>query len=107
MTDKIINKIEKSGLISLELKEFSTTGVRTEIDIKAWLFNGHILKEKTFREHLKNQDWSLYSNKLVALNCSIDTIIPVWAFMLVTSYLEPFAKHLLLLVNPRFLALLP
>ena len=94
MTDKIINKIDKSGLISLELRDYSTIGDRTEIDIKPWLFNGIILKEKKFREHLKNQDWSIYFNKLVALNCSIDTIIPVWAFMLVSTYLKPFAKHI-------------
>ena len=53
---------------------------------------GFILKEKEFREVLKNFDFSVYQNKYVALNCTTDAILPSWAFMLVSSYIQPYAK---------------
>ena len=93
MSDEIVNKVAKSNLITIELKDFHTQGERIELDLKKWLFNELILKEKEFRGHLKNQDWSIYNDKLVAFYCSVDTIIPVWAFMLVTTHLQPYAKH--------------
>jgi hypothetical protein len=63
-------------------------------DLKPFLFRELILKEKDFREALKSHDWSHYKNKLVALGCSTDAIIPLWAYMLVTAYLEPFAAEI-------------
>lgn len=53
---------------------------------------GLILKEKDFREALKNMDWQSYANKYVNIHCSVDAIIPVWAYMLVAAYLQPVAK---------------
>ena len=94
MSDEIENKVAKSNLITIELKDFHTPGDKVEIDIKKWLFNEVVLKEKVFRDHLKEHDWTIYKGKFVAIHCSIDTIIPVWAFMLVTSYLQPFAEHI-------------
>jgi hypothetical protein len=61
-------------------------------DLKDYLFMGLILKEKDFREALKNKDFSVYKDKNVAVLCSADAIIPVWAFMLIVSYLQPIAK---------------
>ena len=94
MSDEIVNKVAKSNLITIELKAFRSSGDRIELDIKKWLHNELILKEKEFRIHLKEHDWSIYKNKLVALYCSIDTIIPAWAFVLVTTHLQSYAKHI-------------
>ena len=91
MADQIINRVANSSLINLELKDFGSSKERVEIDIKKWLFKGLVLKEKEFRKSLKEHDWSKYNDKLVAVFCSSDVIIPTWAYMLVCVQLEPFA----------------
>ena len=92
MPDEIVNKVANSQLITIDLEELYPQGTRTSIDIKNWLFQELILKESEFREHLKNHDWSQYKNQYIALTCSCDAIIPSWAFMLITTYVSPFAK---------------
>jgi hypothetical protein len=54
-----------------------------------------ILKEKEYREALKNIDWSIYQNKNVAITCSADAIIPLWAYMLAVSYIQPYASDII------------
>ena len=89
---EIVNKVAKSGLITLDIKTFKGSQNRRIIDIKNWLYKGVVLKEKKFREHLKEEDWKQYKDAFVALHCSTDTIIPVWAYMLLTKYLNPYAS---------------
>ncbi|MER3498618.1 MAG: hypothetical protein C4308_08305 [Chitinophagaceae bacterium] len=96
MADPIINKVAESGLITLNLEQFYPKGEKAVFDLKDHLFMGLILKEKDFREALKNLDWEIYRDKYVAVTCSADAIIPVWAYMLVTSYLQPIAKDVVL-----------
>ena len=79
------------------MKTFKGSQNRKIIDIKNWLFEGVILKEKKFREHLKDENWEEYKNTFVALHCSTDTIIPVWAYMLLTKYLNQ--KTNMILIN--------
>lgn len=92
MENKIINKVALSGIITIDLEEFYPQGERVLFDIKEHLFHGLILKEKDFREFVKNEDWSKYTNKYVALICSADAIVPTWAYMLLTTRLEPYVK---------------
>lgn len=92
MADEIVNRVANSNLITIDLEDYYPKGIRSVIDIKNWLFHELILKEVDFREHLKNHDWSQYQNHYVALTCSSDAIIPSWAFMLITTYVSPFAK---------------
>lgn len=94
MEDVIVNKVAESGLITLDLEEYYPNGEIAVFDLKDHLFMGLILKEKDFREALKNMDWSIYTDKNVALTCSADAVIPIWAYMLASAYLEPFAKNL-------------
>lgn len=91
---EIRNKIAESGLLTLDMKSFKGSQKRIVIDIKNWLFEGMVLKEKMFREYLKNENWSQYENSFVALNCSADTIVPIWAYMLITKYLKPYPKSI-------------
>ena len=65
---------------------------RLVFDLKPFLFQELVLREKEFRQALKTVDWSLYSGKWVAVNCSADAIVPTWAYMLVCSHLEGVAK---------------
>lgn len=90
-TEEIINRVANSGLISLDLEDYYHKGERIVYDLKDNLFQGLILREKDFREFLKSHDWSGYHGKNVAITCTEDAIIPTWAYMLLTLYLEPFA----------------
>lgn len=96
MSDVIINKVAESGLIELDLADYYPPQAESAVfDLKNYLFMELILKEKDFREALKNADFSAYQDKYVAVTCSVDAIIPVWAYMLVASYLQPFAKDII------------
>lgn len=96
MSEPFINKVAESGLITLDLETWYPKEETAVFDMKEHLFMGMILKEKDFREALKNLDWSVYTNKNVALTCSADAIIPVWAWMLVATYLQPVAKEIVM-----------
>ena len=87
----IINKVTNSGLLTFDLEDLYHPGERVVYDLKDNLFMGMILKEKDFREFLKNHDWTQYVGKNVAITCSEDAIIPTWAFMLLTLKLQPVA----------------
>jgi len=92
MNDIIINKVAESGLISFDLEELYPRGEIKTFDLKDYLFMGLILKEKDFRAALLTTDWEQYKDKYVAITCTADAIIPMWANMLVASYLQPVAK---------------
>ncbi|MBI3518921.1 MAG: DUF2480 family protein [Bacteroidetes bacterium] len=94
MSDEIINKVANSGLITIDLEEYYPKGERVLFDLKPLLFHELILKEKDFREYIKQHDWTQYKDKLVAITCTADAIVPTWAFMLVSIALEPFAKKI-------------
>lgn len=96
MSEPIINKVAESGLVTIDLETWYPRGETVAFDLKEHLFMGMILKEKDFREALKKLDWSVYADKYVALTCSVDAIIPVWAWMLVVTYLEPVAKEIVM-----------
>ena len=92
MDDVIINRVANSGLVTIDLEDYLPKEEVAVFDLKDHLFRGLILKEKDFREALKNFNWEIYRNKYVAVTCSADAIIPMWAYMLVTSYVQPIAK---------------
>jgi Protein of unknown function (DUF2480) len=94
MDDQLINKVSQSSLSEIDLEQYYPKGEVATFDLKEYLFMGLILKEKDFREALKLIDFSIYKDKLVAVTCTADAIIPVWAYMLVASYLQPFAKDI-------------
>lgn len=93
--EEIINKVANSKLEVFDLEDYYTTGIRTQIDISQWLHDGFILKEKDFRATLQNHDFSQYKDHLVAINCSTDAIIPAWATILVTVYVAPFSRKVI------------
>ena len=94
--DEIINKVANSSLEVFDLEDYYPSGIRTQIDISQWLYEGFLLKEKDFREALKNHDWSQYQNHLVAIHCSTDAILPAWASILIATYVSPFAQKVVL-----------
>ena len=89
--ENIINKVAQSGLVSFNLADLYPAGERVLYDIKDNLFHGLMLREKDFREFVKEHDWSAYIGKHVAITCSADAIVPTWAYMLLASKMAPYA----------------
>jgi hypothetical protein len=94
--DEIINRVSQSKLITFNLEDYYPKGQRVVLDIKDWLFEGFILREKDFREVLEKHDWSQYQDAYVALGCSSDAIIPGWAYMLIATKLQSYVKKVMI-----------
>ena len=92
--EEIVNKVANSALEVFDLEDYYPKGIRAQIDISQWLLEGFLLKEKDFRLHLQEYDWSQYQDQYVAINCSTDAIVPAWASILVAIQLTPFAKKI-------------
>jgi hypothetical protein len=95
-SDIIINKVAESGLVTLDLASFYPKEETKIFDLKDYLFRGLIIREKEFREALKNTNWQQYEKANVAVMCTADAIIPVWAYMLAATYLQPVANKIIL-----------
>jgi len=93
---EIVNRVAQSKLLTFDLEDYYPAGERVLLDIKEWLYEEIILKEKDFRAHVGNHDWEQYKNVFVALCCSSDAIIPGWAYMLISTKLQPYAKKVVL-----------
>lgn len=96
MAEEIINRVEKSGLVQVNLDDYYPNGERTTFDLKNVLVNEFVLIEKDFRVFVRNNDWTTYQNKYVNVICSADAIVPLWAFMLIVSSIKPYAKKVVM-----------
>lgn len=96
MQEEIINRVANSKLVVIDLEEYYPKGKRVVIDLKDWLYEGLVLREKEFRAHVEGHDWSRFQDSYVALTCSTDAIVPSWAYMLMTISLEPYARHIVI-----------
>jgi len=88
----IVNKVAQSGLVTFDLAELYPQGDRLLYDIKENLFHGLMLREKDFREFVKEHNWDQYKGKHMAITCTADAIVPTWAYMLLANRLAPVAK---------------
>jgi len=96
LKDDIINRVANSKLMTIDLEDFYPEGKRIFFDIKDWLYEGFVLREKDFRAHVSEFEWSQYQGCYMALTCSTDAIVPGWAYMLLSIQLEPFAKKIII-----------
>ena len=96
MEDTIFNRVAESKLITFDLEKLYQIGDRIPIDLSQWLDKGIILREKEFRLKLKQHNWKAYRNQFVAIYCSTDAVLPAWASLLVTTYLQPYAKKVVM-----------
>lgn len=92
MAEEIINRVTNSKLQVIDLEDFYPHGKRVLFDIKDWLLEGLVLREKEFRAYVAEHNWEQYQDCYVALHCSTDAIVPDWAYMLITIQLQPYAK---------------
>lgn len=90
----IVNRVAASSLVTFDLEDYYSPGERVLFDIKDQLYQGLVLREREFREFIRNNDWASYKEKFVAITCSADAIVPTWAFMLIASAVQPFASHI-------------
>jgi hypothetical protein len=95
MEGELINKVSESALVTINLEDYYPKDSIAVFDLKDYLFMGLILKEKDFREALKNLDLTPFTGKAVAVTCSADAVIPMWAYMLVASFLQPVATEVI------------
>lgn len=95
MEKEITNRVEKSGIVQIDLDDLYPTGERKIFDMKELLFQEQILLEKDIRSFVKQHDWSIYKNNYVSILCSVDAIIPLWAFMLIASHIKPHSKKVI------------
>jgi len=84
----IINKVAASTLMNFDLESLAVSGARINLDISDWLWQGMIVKEKDFKQHIKEHDWEQYQGGLVYITCSADAIIPNWSYMLIAAELS-------------------
>ncbi|MDT0558218.1 DUF2480 family protein [Ichthyenterobacterium sp. W332] len=94
--EQIVNRVAKSPLRVIDLEDFYPSGSRILFDIKDWLYEGFVLREKDFRNQITSHNWLQYQDAYIALTCSSDAIVPIWAYMLITLELEPFAKSVII-----------
>lgn len=94
MSEIFVNKVAESGIVTLDLEAYYPKDEVVVFDMKEYLFMGLILKEKDFRLSLKSLDTSVYKNKIAAITCSADAVIPMWAYMLAASALQPVVKEI-------------
>jgi len=92
MEGEIVNRVANSKLKTIDLEDFYPSGERIVFDISDWLFEGLLLREKDFREKAKNHNWEQYKDAYVVLNCSSEAIIPSWAYLLLSVYLNKYVK---------------
>lgn len=92
MEEEIVNRVATSKLKVIDLEDFYPKGQRFSFDIKEWLYEGFVLREKDFRVFVSEHDWSQYQDAYVALYCSTDAIVPDWAYMLISVQLQEYAK---------------
>lgn len=102
METALVNRVANSSLITIDLESFYPAGDIVPFDLKDYLFMGLILKEKDFREALQSHDWTQYRDKNLAVFCSADAIIPMWAYMLVATCAAPFAADMIQATPEQF-----
>jgi hypothetical protein len=93
--EEIINRVADSGIKTIDLEKLIPTGMRSEIDIKELLFQGLVLREKEFRQFIKDRDWETYRDHFVNVTCSADAIVPNWAYMLIATQLSSIAARVI------------
>ena len=95
MSEVFVNKVAESGIITIDLQNYYPKEAFVVFDMKEYLFMGLILKEKDFRLALKSLDATIYQDKVTAITCTADAVIPMWAYMLVVSVLQPVAREII------------
>lgn len=91
---EIKNKVADSGLVNFDISTLVPKGERTGIDLKNFLSEGDILKEKDFREKVANVDPDLYKDQYVYIFNSTESIVPLWSYFLITAKITGAAKKI-------------
>ena len=91
---EIKNKIADSGLVNFDLSALVPKGRRVGIDLKDFLFEGLILKEKDFRDKVAAMNPEEYRDCYVFIYNSAEAIVPLWAYFLITAKITDLARKI-------------
>ncbi len=101
--EEIVNKVSLSSLVEFNLEDFYDNAERILIDMKDYLIAipvgdsiAYILKEKPFRETLSQLETKIFEDKNVAISCSVDAVIPNWAYILFSLTIASKAKRVII-----------
>jgi hypothetical protein len=90
--EPIRNRVAESELVVFNLEKLWDGGQLKSFDIASHLYEGLILREKPYREALRQHDWSVYRDTHVCIYCSTEAVIPIWAYMLAAAQLSDIAR---------------
>ncbi len=94
MTETIRNKISESGIININILDFMPKNEAKGIDLKDWLVDDLIIREHDFKEKLKCFNFESFRGANVFIYCSVDVIVPVWAYLLLQVKLNKLAEFI-------------
>ncbi len=100
----LVNRVAKSGLITFVLENLAPKSSIVIFDIKEYLWQGLVLREKEFRAALKEYDWTEFNDQIVCITCTADAIVPTWAYMLVATHAQPHASRIFHGTRDEFLS---
>ena len=85
---EIRNKVaENTSLVNFDLSDLVPKGQRKGSDLKDFLWQQQILKEKDFREKVAQINPDDFRNCYVYIYNSADAIVPLWAYFLIAAKL--------------------
>ena len=87
----IVNRVAESGLIQFDPVTLVKDMAVSVVSLSKFLHEEPILREKPFRQEIAAHDWSVFAGQYVAIQIDEETLVPQWATMLLTSYLQPYA----------------
>ncbi len=92
-TQPIANTAAGRSVVEVNLGDFLPLAEEISvIDLKGFLFKELIVREADFRQQIQTTDWSAFKDKFVCLHCSVDAVVPMWAYMLIGVSLSGIAK---------------
>ncbi|WMI68132.1 DUF2480 family protein [Mangrovimonas sp. YM274] len=94
LEEVFINKVQDNGIVTVDLEAYRPLENSLFFDIKEGLYMELLLKEKEFKAFLSEVNWDIYRGEPVAIGCTSEAIVPMWAYMMVAEKLNEVASDI-------------